>query len=105
MFFYNYLSSKAGAIYLNENDYYITTAFRHALTQYYGKELKAILYPSSTTENRGLNIAITKDTIDNGYVLFRQAIMYRIDKTKKIEHCTEFVSADKNNRFKFELIT
>ena len=56
------------------------------------------------TENRGLNIAITKDIIDNGDVSFGQAIMYRIDKAKRIEHCTEFVSANENGEFKFELI-
>jgi hypothetical protein len=54
------------------------------------------------TENRGLNLVITKDIIDNGDVSFGQAIMYRITKNKKVEHCTDFVSADKNGELKFE---
>lgn len=105
LYLYKYLSLRAGSIQENENYYYITTAFRHALEHYYGRELKAILYSSSMTENKALNLVITKDIIDSGDVSFGQAIMYRIDRNKHVEHCTEFVSADKNGEFEFKMIS
>ncbi len=74
--FYGYISKFASKKCENENEYLVTTAFFHALKQYYGDEV-GLLYSSSMTENKGLNIVLPTNVIDNGYLRLADVVMYK----------------------------
>jgi hypothetical protein len=102
--FYNYISKKAGSISENNNDYLITTAFRHALEKYYGKEIKAILYPSAMSDNHCINVAVTRETVDKKDIIFEKAQMFVITKQKKIDPFTHYAYANDLGLFEFTFI-
>lgn len=87
---YRYLSNKASCIKESNNDYLITTAFRHALGKYYGQEVKAIIYSGAGSDNHCINIALTKNAVDEEYIKFDRGIMYEIRPTKEIKPFSEF---------------
>lgn len=98
---YLYLSSKASCIKESNNDYLITTAFRHALGRYYEQEIRAIIYSGADSDNHCINIALTKKTVDENYIKFDRAIMYEIRPTKKIEPFSEFAFPLRDDYFIF----
>lgn len=98
---YRYLSSKASCIKESNNDYLITTAFRHALGKYYGQEVKAIIYSGADSDNHCINIALTKNTVDEEYIKFDRAIMYEIRPTKEIKPFSEFAFPKRDDYFIF----
>lgn len=76
LLFFNYFSECAGKRFDNDNNYLLTTAFYHALREFY-KEDMGILYSSSMTDNYGLNIVLTKEIIDKKYLELELAVMYK----------------------------
>lgn len=98
---YTFLSSKASCIKENDDDYLITTAFRHALERYYGQEIKAIIYSGAYSDNHCINIALTKKSVDDGCIKFDRAIMYEIRPTKEINPFSEFAFPIKEHYFIF----
>ncbi len=98
---YTYLSSKASCIKESNNDYLITTAFRHALEKYYGQEVKAIIYAGADSDNHCINIALTKNSVDEKYIKFDRAIMYEIRPTKEIKPFSEFAFPKRDDYFIF----
>lgn len=98
---YRFLSSKASCIKESNNDYLITTAFRHALGKYYGQEVKAIIYSGADSDNHCINIALTKNTVDEEYIKFDRAIMYEIRQTKEIKPFSEFAFSNSDGYFIF----
>lgn len=101
---HRYLSRKASCIKESNNDYLITTAFRHALEKYYGKEVKAIIYSGADSDNHCINIALTKSTVDEKYIEFENAIMYEIRPTKEIKPFSEFAYPLRDDYFIFNAI-
>jgi hypothetical protein len=104
VFLNNYFSKKASAIKGNTKDYIITSAFKHGLERYYGNKINAILYPSAMSDNHCLNIAIERRMIDDGYLKFDWARMYKISTNKRIVPISERAYADENDNVTFTLI-
>jgi hypothetical protein len=79
---YNFFSEKAATKCDNENGYLLTTAFYHAAKEYYGDEL-AILYSSSMTQNKGLNLVLSKELIEAKYLELELLVMYKCVRNPK----------------------
>ncbi len=77
---YNYFSELACKSVDRHNSYLLTTAFYHAIKDYYGAET-GILYPSSMTEKFGLNIVLSKEIVDADYLQFNEVIMYKVQRS------------------------
>lgn len=77
--FYGYFSECAGKVNDTEGNYLLTTAFYHAVRNYYGEDT-GILYSSATTENHGINIVLSKEIVDNGYLKLDTVVLYEIMK-------------------------
>jgi hypothetical protein len=67
--FWEFISDIAGYKAENDNDHFITTAFICAAINYrknvFGQDIHGALFPSTMTENRGLNIVLTPTAVDN----------------------------------------
>lgn len=99
---FNFLSEKAASTHDNNINYLITTAFRHAVERYYGKQIQAILYSSVETEHNCLNIAITKDIIDLEYLKFALASIFEIKDGKNIQQITNYASPNPDGTINFQ---
>lgn len=102
--FFNFLSNKAASTHENNKNYLITTAFRHAIEKYYGKQIRGVLYSSVETEHNCLNIAITKDTIDSEYLRFFGASVYEIKNGTNIQQITYYASPNENGAISFQYL-
>ena len=100
---YKYLSSKASSIKESNNDYLITTAFRHALEKYYAHEIKALIYSGADSDNNCINIALTKNTVDEKFIEFDKAIIYEIMTARRIHPLTGFSFPFGKDYFMFNL--
>src|ERR1035437_9555186 len=101
--FFGYFSEAAGKKFDTNYNYLLTTAFFHALQEYYGKEI-GILYSSSMTDNHGLNIALAKEIIDLNYLELDSVIMYKCHRDIanfkfKLEPCTSLVIPNAEGKF------
>lgn len=71
--FWKFLSSLAGKRQEIEQDHFLTTAFLCAIIKYRENVMKAntagIIYPSTMTENEGINIVLTRASTDRFLVL------------------------------------
>jgi hypothetical protein len=74
--FYKFFSECAGKRNDSPNNYKLTTAFFHAIQQYYGEEV-GIIYSSSVTDNYGLNIVLTQKVQDENYLQLTDIVMYK----------------------------
>lgn len=107
--FYSLFSEFAGKKYDSESKYLISTAFLHALKQFYGNEL-AILYSSSMTENTGLNIVLTKQILDTNHLHFEGAIMFKTVRDRSnlkcynIYPCTNYALANDAGNFSYKYV-
>ncbi len=96
--FWKFLSQLAGSKYENEHDHFITTAFICAIINYRKNEMNlethGALYPSTMTENNGLNVVLTPDTVDK-FLNLRSAFMVKFSRNPAnfknfgVEQCTE----------------
>ena len=77
--FYGYFSECAGKVNDTRNNYFLTTAFYHAIRRFYGEDV-GILYSSATTENHGINIVLSKEIVDEGYVKLDTVVVYELFK-------------------------
>jgi hypothetical protein len=107
LMFCRFMSEKAASKKENISDYLITNAYKKALEKYYGQAIKGILYPSSMTENSGLNVAICKKVIDDGEIQFDGALVYKIkshpfELSKELFPCTSYVTPNTNGNFQFK---
>lgn len=104
---YSFFSEHAGKRIDTNNNYLLTTAFYHALQDYYGTEV-GILYSSSSTDNFGLNIVLTKDLVDAKYVELSHVVMYKCQrdpsnrKSYQIFPCCQ--GSDVNDKGEFKLL-
>lgn len=101
-----FMSEKAANKIETTEGYLITNAYKKAIEIYYGKAVNAIVYSSAMSENNGLNIAISKDLIDNGDIEFHGASVYKIKShlyklSKTLFPCTSYAIADRYGNFKF----
>ncbi|MDN3655534.1 hypothetical protein QWZ08_07850 [Ferruginibacter paludis] len=78
--FYGYFSQCAGKVNDTDSNYLLTNAFYFAIRKYYGEET-GILYSSATTENHGINIVLTKEIVDSGYLKLDAVVLYEIIKS------------------------
>jgi len=107
---YSYFSECAGKKVNTPNDYLLTTAFYHAVRERYGLEV-GILYSSSSTENFGLNIALSKEIIDAGYLRLNHVAMYKCERNISnkmhfnIFPCSNGTNVDENGKFRLLGIT
>ncbi len=99
---YRFLSQKASHVKEDDSDYLITTAFKHALTKFYGKKINAIIYSGADSENHCINIALSKDLVDEKYIDFLGAIMYKIKLDKQIIPYTEIAYPMQGKYFIFQ---
>jgi len=108
--FLSFFSGYAARKYDSENMYLLTTALFHALKEYYGPEL-GILYSSSMTENKGINIVLSKETLDASYLALEGVVMFKVTrdpknfKTYMNAPCTDYAQAGEDGRFRFGYIT
>ncbi len=81
--FWQYLSSIAGKKRETDNDHFITTAFFCAITKYRETVLEqptfGILFPSTVTDNHGLNTILHPKAIDFYYEL-KSVFMIKMEK-------------------------
>jgi|GEM_PF-2762901 len=75
--FYSFFSERTGKVIDTPNNYLLTTAFYHSVREFYGEEV-GILYSSSSTENRGINIVLSKKIIDSGYLKLDTIAVYEV---------------------------
>lgn len=78
----DYFSNLSSIIVADEGAYMILTAVFTALRMIYKQEnttVNGIVYPSSITESKGLNIALTKAAVDT-HLKLTQAVMHRIER-------------------------
>lgn len=107
--FYSFFSEYAAKKYDSENRYLLTTAFFHALQQYYGNEI-GVLYSSSMTDNTGLNVAFSKEVIDLGHLELEGGAMFKVTrgrnnkKSYMIVPCTDYAKLETDDRFRFKYI-
>jgi hypothetical protein len=95
----SYISEKAGKKLLSDQDYLITNAFKKACERYYGKAIMGFVYSSSITENTGLNLALSKELVDDRTIDFKIACVYKIKThplkpSKILDVCSNFASPD-----------
>lgn len=101
---YEYFSQCAGKRFDTRNSYLITTAFYHAVQERYGSET-GIIYSSSSTDNYGLNIVLSKEIIDGGYLELNHVVMYKCERNPsnpmnfKILPCCNGVDVNANGEF------
>lgn len=77
-----YFSNLSSIRIMDEGAYMILTAVFTALRMIYKQEntiVNGIVYPSSITESKGLNIALTKTAVDV-HLKLTQAVMHRIER-------------------------
>ncbi|MEP7374631.1 MAG: hypothetical protein ABI675_14650 [Chitinophagaceae bacterium] len=107
--FYSFFSGYAARKYNSTDKYLLTTAFFQALRQYYGEEV-AVLYSSSMTDNSGLNIALSKQIIDTGYLNLEGAVMFKVTRNRNnfknylIVPCTDYALPGNDDQFRFGYI-
>lgn len=107
--FYTFFSGYAARKYDSTQKYLLTTAHFHALKKYYGNEL-GILYSSSMTENNGLNLALTKELIDNNYLKLEGSLMFKSMRDKRniksytIVPASNYAEVESDGRFRFRYI-
>ena len=107
--FYSFFSEYAAKKYDSGDNYLLTTAFFHALQQYYGSDI-GILYSSSMTDNTGLNVAFSKDVLDSDHLAFEGAVMFKVmgstnsHKSYMIAPCTDYAKIEIDERFRFKYI-
>lgn len=77
--FYGFFSECAGKVNDTRNNYLLTTSFYHAVKRYYGEDV-GILYSSSTTDNFGINVVLSKKIIDDLYLKLDKVIVYELLK-------------------------
>lgn len=73
---YNYISEQAARKVDSQNNYLFTTAFFHTLKEFYGNEI-GIMYSSSMTDNNGISLVLSKEVVDNNYLLLDFVAMYK----------------------------
>lgn len=101
------MSEKAANKIETTEGYLITNAYKKAVEIYYGKAVRGLVYSSGMSENNGLNVAISKDLIDNGDIRFHGATVYKIKShpyklSKTIFPCTNYAIADEYGNFKLK---
>ena len=107
--FYTFFSGYAARKYDSPDKYLLTTAFFHALKKYYGDEL-GILYSSSMTDNNGLNLALTKNLIEDNYLKLEGALMFKSMRGKHnlksytIVPCSDYAIVQSDDKFRFRYI-
>lgn len=107
--FYSFFSGYAAKKYDEQEKYLLTTAFFHAVQMYYGSEI-GILYSSSMTENKGLNVVFSKDVVDNSYLHFDGALMFRALRDRNqynqysIIPCSDYAFSECDGTFRFKYI-
>jgi hypothetical protein len=106
--FYGYFSECAGKVTDTRNNYLLTTAFYHAVRRYYGEEV-GILYSSASTENTGINIVLSKEILDSGYLKLDTVVVYELVKDPfRARHLlglpTMHSSVDENGNFELKEI-
>ncbi len=102
-----FMSEKAANKIETDAGYLITNAYKKAIEFYYGKAVNAIVYSSAMSENNGLNIAISKDLIDNGDIEFHGASVYKIKShpykhSKALFPCSNYAKPDSYGNFKLK---
>jgi hypothetical protein len=110
--FWEYISELAGTKHESPNDYFLTTAYITTIRQYFEtimkQEFHGVAYPSSVTEYKAINIAITPDTVDN-HLELEHVYMARFSRKHskvnryKFERITE-ISIPQNDTFSFKFI-
>jgi hypothetical protein len=95
--FWKFLSELSGSKCENEHEHFLTTAFLCAIINYRKNEMNlethGALYPSTITENKGLNIVLHPDAVDK-FLNLKSAFMVKFSrnpvnfKTFGVEQCT-----------------
>ncbi len=92
--FWTYLSELAGNKFENESDHFLTTIFFHAVIlhkqQSSQPNINGILFPSTTTENQGLNIALLPESV-NKYLTLNSVFMEKVTRCKNELHSYNIV--------------
>ena len=103
-YIFNYFSERAALPTDTNNGYILTTAFYQALKEFYGSEV-GIIYSSPMTENCGLNVVLSKEILDNGFLKLDTIAMIKCIRDKNnfktfyFEACSDFVSANNDGTF------
>ncbi len=75
-FFFSHVASKPNP---TTQDYAISTCFRMIFQRTHYPKFDGIIYPSSATNKRGLNLVLTPESVDSCLIL-KQAVMYKCDR-------------------------
>jgi hypothetical protein len=108
--FYTFFSGYAARKYDTPEKYLLTTAFFHALRKYYGTDID-ILYSSAMKKNNGLNLALSKELVDDNYLELEGALMFKSMRSKvtrksyTIVPCTDYALVGNDGRFRFKYLT
>jgi hypothetical protein len=107
---YRYLSQKAGSIKKDDTDYWITTAFKHAVSIYYGQAIVGTLYSSAMSENNCLNVALDKQVVDEGFLKMHGAIVYKVSNhpylpERSLYPCSHYAKVDSYGNFNLQLFS
>lgn len=96
--FWKFISKLAANKFENDQDHFLTTAIICAIITYRKKEMNletyGALYPSTMTENNGLNIVLQPTTVDK-FLNLKTAFMVKFDrqttdlKKFSVEQCTD----------------
>lgn len=102
--FYNYFAVKAARVNPSMKDYFISTAFYHAIREFYGDSI-GIQFSSAGSENTGLNVCFTKFPVDNKMIQPWDVAMFRARRTENsmkswdIRQCSDLVPVDMAGNF------
>ena len=77
--YWKFFSALACKKHESDQQYFITTAFMCAVREYYKESFNGIAYPSSMTENEGVNIVLMPEAVDK-YLNLKQVFMYKFSR-------------------------
>lgn len=91
-----------------KNHYIITHAFKAAVNSFYGKGIKGFLYSSGIAEHNGVNVALSKETVDDGYIRLTGVSVYKIEShpiyfKRSLFPCSNFANTDSYGNFKLKV--
>lgn len=100
--------SKVMSLDTESNGYLVTNAFKLAINWFYGVEMKGFLYSSGVAEHNGINVALSKEVVDEGYIKLTGACVYKVEShpiylERKIFPCSNFARTDHYGNFQLKV--
>jgi hypothetical protein len=100
-----YMAKKAAT---TNDGYIVTNALKQAIKKFYNKNVNAIIYPSFTSEFNGLNIAIDQILVNEGFIEFDGAFVYKISShpyefKRQLFPCSNYARPDRYGNFRLDI--